>query len=445
MAETVDSLLVRLGLQVDAKSFREANSQFAGIRTGALALGTAIIGAGVGMVKMSDGIARSVDTLGKWSDAAGVSIRRAQQLTFALQQAGSVNAESDMMGMFANVESLRTQAQRGELSGWAMIESGLNLNSLMSMSNEEGLDFLMRGISDMADPERQRRALSELGFSGPAQHGVMTNYAATQQAYRRSDELGQADAELVEKAAAYMDALNELKTSTDSLKNEIADHLLPRMTDWINALTGGIQEYKPAAANAAAILAGDGSSLEKLEAMSDDPEVSKALGDFWSWFKEWNKAIKYTLSAADAFDEYTKEQTGRTLGERFDRRVIGSTPDTPQTKAYQAVTEDQASRSIKAASTGLSSDEMNYEPSASELIPHGNQSDLIEGNRRLLPNYVPALSRPTASNATTMNINVDARGSTDPMLTSERVRGVIRDEVGRMVNVSRDGIPNNVA
>lgn len=437
MAETIDELLVKLGCQVDAKSFKEANSQFAGIRTGALALGTAIIGAGVGMVKMSDGVARSVDTLGKWSDAAGVSIRRAQQLTFALQQAGSANAESDMMGMFANVESLRTQAQRGELSGWAMIESGLNLNSLMSMSNEEGLEFLMRGISDMADPERQRRAVDELGFSGVAQHGVMTNYAATQQAYRRSDELGQADADLIEKAAAYMDALNELKTSTDSLKNEIADHLLPRMTDWINALTGGVQEYKPAAANAAAILAGDGTSLEKMEAMSDDPEVSKALGDFWSWFKEWNKAIKYTLSAADAFEEYSKEKTGETLGERVDA--------VRKLREQQEAVRQSRPASPAAARSGLSADELGYEPASSELIPQGSRADLIEGNRRLLPNYVPALSRPTASNATTMNINVDARGSTDPLMTSERVRGVIRDEVGKMVDVSRDGIPTNVA
>lgn len=441
--ESVDELLVKLGLETDARGFREANNQLTMIRTTALAMGAAAIGAGVGLGRMSADVAKSVDGLGKWSNAMDVGLRKAQQLKFALELAGSANPEAEMMSMFENIEGLRTQAMRGELSDWALYESGMDLYQLRDMDNEQALEYLMRGLSQINDPDAQRRALGELNFSSPAQHGIMTNYAGTIAAFNRSDELGQADADLAEKSAAYLDAMTELKTATNDLKNMVADKLLPHMAEWVKALTGGVQEYKPAAANATAILLGEGSSLEKMEALSDDPEVSKVLGDFWSWFKEWNLAVKYSLSAAEAFDEYTKEKTGATLGERWDAA----------TKAREEQQRRLQRRSSPAPGSGrgLSLEELNYEPSASELIPQGNRSELIEGYKRLLHedltygavSAVPDFGRSTQSQSksTSLTVNVDARGSTDPGLTAERVRGVVRDEVGRMVSIEQDNMP----
>jgi len=437
--ESVDALLVKLGLETDARGFREANNQLTMIRTTALAMGAAAIGAGVGLGRMAADVAKSVDGLAKWSNAMDVGLRKAQQLKFALELAGSANPEAEMMSMFENIEGLRTQAMRGELSDWALYESGMDLYQLRDMDNEQALEYLMRGLSQINDPDAQRRALGELNFSSPAQHGIMTNYAGTIAAFNRSDELGQADADLAEKAAAYLDAMTELKTSTDSLKNVVADKLLPHMAEWVKALTGGVQEYKPAAANATAILLGEGSSLEKMEALSDDPEVSKVLGDFWSWFKDWNVAVKYSLSAAEAFEEYTKEKTGATLGERWDAATKAREE---QQKRLQQRPSPMRSSPAPGSGRGLSPDEASYIPMPGEIIPQGNQSDLIEGNRRLLPSYVPAFSSiGSSSNSSSLTVNVDARGSTDPGLTAERVRGVVRDEVGRMVEISRENLP----
>ena len=47
MAETIDSLLVSLGLETDAKSFQKANNAIKGVKDGVLQLAAA---AGVGSV-----------------------------------------------------------------------------------------------------------------------------------------------------------------------------------------------------------------------------------------------------------------------------------------------------------------------------------------------------------------------------------------------------------
>lgn len=455
MAEAIDELLVRLGLDVEAKGFKEANNQFAGLRTGALALGAVAITAGVGMVKMSDGVARSVDTLGKWSDAAGVSIRKAQQLKFALDQAGSANPESDMMSMFANVEDMRKRAMRGEIGGWELIETGINLNSLMSMNNEEGLDFLMRGVSDIADPERQRRALDEIGFSGVAQHGVMTNYDATQQAYRRSDELGNADEDLYEKSAAYTAAMGELSKAMDGFRQMVASQMLPGMTRFVEGVTDFSVENRDEIAaffkEAMPYLQAAATGIGLLVAAQIGQKGVAALGGVGGAAGTVARAgiVGAALSTWGWNADDLEEATGIRLPDWIFKPIGEMGSGSSSTGKPQGKSHTSSGTLIRGSDGrvkhSLSDEEMNYEPSQSELIPQGNISDLIEGNRRLLPSYVPSLARPTASNSTTMNINVDARGSTDPMLTSERVRGVIRDEVGRMVNVSRDGIPNNVA
>lgn len=526
--EHVDELLVKLGLDTDAKGFKEANSQFTNLRTTALITGGAIAGAMAGAFKMSDGIAKSADNLGKWAASMDANIQKAQQWKHALAQAGSANPESEMMGMYENMERLRTQAQRGQIDEWALIESGMSLYSLGSMSNEEGLEYLMKGISDLSrDPERQRRALAALNFSSPAQHGVMTNYDATLAQFQRSDELGNADPELYENAAAYTAALTELTKSTDNLKDVIAGQLLPHMTEWIKAATGFVVDNKGGAERAVEIIAGPGTPIEKAQSLVGDEEVRQSAastgGAYLKWINTatgWHPAnimLNKLLGGGEADTESEQDRpaaSGALIREQ-DGRVTSSTPDTPQTKAYQAVTEEvktrqadlpqpeltpeteahrqateevearqvefedaaqaptpqteayqavteeRALRSIKAASTGLSSEEMNYEPSASELIPQGNQSELIEGNRRLLPSYLPkhfqassgvpefnGNSRPDQAKGPVMNISVDARGSFDPAAieaaANRGVRSAVREEIARDVAAGMGDFQDNI-
>lgn len=477
MAEVVDELLVKLGLETDAKGFREANNQFAGLRTGALALGTVAIAAGVGLAKMSDGVARSVDTLGKWSNAAGVSIRKAQQLAFALQQAGSANPEADMMAMFANVEDMQRRARRGQLSEWELIESGLNLHSIANMSKEDGLDFLMRGVSDMPDPARQRRALDEMGFSGVGQQGVMTNYAGTIANFRRSDELGNADDELFKKAEAYTNAMGELSKSMDGFRQMVGSQMLPGMTRLVEGITGwsvenrseieeAFKEAMPflkatatgigvlvaaqvgtkgiAMLAAAATTSGPAAAVLGLGAFyMDEDNRRDGLDSFTGSLNHYKRWLLRQMGVEQSDDpipegwihvpEFNENTPARPGSPRVLPRSTDRTPSTPMP-------------------SGLTPDELSYRPSASELIAPGTHADFTEGNRRLMRGYYPgayapppSTSNPQASAGPTNYYSIDARGSTDPAATEAAVRRVVDERIANAVQVSRDGIPNNVA
>lgn len=243
MAELIDELLVRLGLETDAKGFREANSMFSGIRGSALATGAAIGGAYAGLAKISDGVAKSRDSLAKWADTANVSTKRAQELAYALRQVGGT--EADMMSMFDNMNQLRDQARLGTLPTEAFEVSGIDLYSILRLENEAALDQLMRAISSVKDPDQRRRLSSALNFSSPAQRAVMENYDRTNSDYRRAGELGGiADQDLFDKSAAYTAALTELEQAAQGLKDVVAGQLLPGMTELVEGITGFVVENR---------------------------------------------------------------------------------------------------------------------------------------------------------------------------------------------------------
>ena len=237
MAEAVDELMVKLGLETDAKGFREANNQFTAIRTSALATGAAITGAFAGMISISNDVANSRDVLNKWSDAANVSVKSAQKLAYAMKHVGG--SDQDALAMFERINALRDQALRGELPPWASAEAGFDLYAIRNMDADETLDYFGRNISNIQDQDRQRRLLSELGLSSPAASGILTNYNQTQANYQRFNELGGASSdELLQQSAAYTSAVVELKQAVDKFKETIAGEMLPGMTRFVEGVTG---------------------------------------------------------------------------------------------------------------------------------------------------------------------------------------------------------------
>lgn len=500
MAEAVDDLMVKLGLEVDAKAFREANTQFTSLRTTALtvgaAIGTALVGTGVGLAKMSADVAKSRDGLGKWAEAAGVSIKRAQELAFALAKAGSANPESDMMAMFGNIEKLRTQARRGELPTWAHEAPGLNLYAISSMTNEAALDHLMSGASSIGDKDLQRRVLDTLGFSGTAQVGVMTNYQRTKADYARANELGIADQQLMDNSAAYLDAMTELGQQTASLRDMVAGHLLPRMADWIEALTGWIGEHKKGIADTVGIVMGPGTLSEKADALAANPNARAFGGEVWGALQYHPAVAGVQNSPAMRLYRYLfgdsgegggsssarpsgppssdaifsaliqQESGGRHYGDgsmllsspkgaRGITQVMPATGRNPgygvsplandSQEEYLRFGRDYFAAMMKEfdGDTQKALAAYNAGPGAvkNAVSSHGaNWLSAMPGETQA---YVPSIMG-AASRNSSVTINVDARGSTDPAMTEERVRKVIDHRIGEMVTVGRDGISNNV-
>lgn len=291
MAEVVDELLVRLGLETDAKGFKQANAEFSGLRTTALAtgaaIGTALVGAGVAAVRMSADIAKSADDLGKWSKAAGVSVQFADKLSFAMAKFGGSSA--DARALIDRVNDIRESAEWGEIAQRAFTAAGFNPQQIQqqNMSTEQTLDFLSRGISGISDQDQRRQVMEALGISGPYAQNMMSDRGGFVAEMGRAEELGLITDALIENAAAYNDAVTENEKVLRSMREEIANNLLPIMKAWVESLTGWVMENKAGVTEAVSIVAGDGNAIEKAQRLVTNKEVQKTAGNATSAYFRW--------------------------------------------------------------------------------------------------------------------------------------------------------------
>lgn len=465
MAELIDELLVRLGLEADAKGFREANSLFSGIRGTALATGAALGGSLAGMAKISDGVAKSRDSLAKWADAANVSTQRAQQLAYALKQVGG--SEADAMAMLDNVNHLRDQAMKGELSAWAFEGMEFDVSAIGSMGAEEALDYLMRGISGIADPDRQRRVAGELGFSDPAALGVVTNADRTFSDYRRAGELGGiADQDLFDKSAAYTGALTELEQAAQGLKDIVAGQLLPGMTELVEGITGFIVEnkgdfaeflkaampYLQATATGIGALVAAQVGAKGVKWMAANAPAAAVAGLFAFYSEEENREKAYS-SAQSSINHLVRklkrvagiedDDPSQALPERPEGWVNEDVPWWPENGA-SGVGAAPPSGEISPQRTdnyGSPGSESAYRPEA-----YGPSNGEVSPQRT--DNYGPPGGEAIAgisTNTTTITvpITVDARGASDPAAVEVAARRAVEASQEGLIKIARQEFPGN--
>jgi hypothetical protein len=490
MAEAIDELMVKLGLDLDAKSFRDANNHFAAMRTTALATGAAIGGAFLGAVKISSDVAKAGDDLAKWSRSAGVAAQFAHKLGFAMKQVGGNDADARALIELAN--SWRDSAQWGELPTRAFTAAGFNPQQIQqqNMDVEQTIDFAARALSAM--PLDQRRQIAgSLGANDKA-FRLLSDYAGMNNSFIRADQLGGTPSdELLDNSEAYVTATSELGEMIDGFKNSVANEMLPGMTRIVEGITGwsienrdeiedAFQEAMPylkATATGIGVLvaaqAGKKGLAMLAAGLAANGPAAAAIGLGAFYMDEENR--RDATSSATGGINHQWQQVLRLMGvdqpddptpdgwvevPEFDEntparpsapRASSAPPAPPAPRVIPRSTD--RTPSAPRASSGLTPDEMNYIPSPGEILPQGTDAEFIEGNRRLMRGYYPSAYasppsgsslNPQASTTYAPTINVDARGSTDPLMTEQRVRRVIDNRIGEIVKVSLDGISNNV-
>lgn len=291
MAEVVDELLVKLGLETDAKGFKEANNQFSNLRTTALtlgaAIGTALVGAGVAAAKMSADIAKSADDLGKWSKAAGVSAQFADKLGFAMSKFGGSSA--DARALIDRMNDIREAAKWGELPEKMLTVPGFNpyLIQQQGMSTEETVDFFSREVSKITDPDKRRELLDASGITGAYAQNLLSDRGGYLAEMDQAEALGVITDSLIKNAAAYNDAVTNNEKALNKMREEIADRLLPIMSDWVDAMTGWVQDNKNGVIEAVDIVTGDGNAIQKAKRLVTNKEVQKTAGNTASAYLSW--------------------------------------------------------------------------------------------------------------------------------------------------------------
>lgn len=380
MSQPIDELLVRLGLETDAKGFKEANNQFTNLRTTALVTGGAIAGAFAGAVKVSANVAKSGDELAKWSRQAGVTAQYAAKLGYAMRQVGG--SDSDARGLVELANSLRDSAQWGELSERAFTAAGFNPQRIESegMSEEQTIDFLSQGLSAMG--RDQRRQIAESLGVGDKALRLLSDRQGMQQSFQRAGELGGLPTdELLANSEAYVAATTELSESITGFKNSLATELLPGMTRVVEGITGWslenrseIEEFlkeavpylKVTAAGVGtlvAIQAGKKGAAMMVAAAGNAPIIAAlGLAAFYADEEERSRAVTATRSAWN----YHKEGLlGGLIGEddpRFtpagpigEGSVNGDVPDTDYYFPGNAITDPEETPESKAFKGAINS------------------------------------------------------------------------------------------
>ncbi|EPZ8126490.1 hypothetical protein ACXV6R_004427 [Yersinia enterocolitica] len=87
MSETIDFLLVSLGLETDAKSFQTANDAVKGIKDGILQLAAAI-GTGVGLKDLTADLSASVLKMDRLSKITNFTVKQIDGLRYAMRNLG---------------------------------------------------------------------------------------------------------------------------------------------------------------------------------------------------------------------------------------------------------------------------------------------------------------------------------------------------------------------
>ncbi|WP_313487293.1 lytic transglycosylase domain-containing protein [Stutzerimonas kunmingensis] len=509
MAEAVDDLLVKLGLEVDAKGFKEANTQFSNIRTTALATGAAIGTAVAGMAKISFDVAKSADDLAKWSRTAGVTAQYAHKLGFAMKQIGG--SDSDARTLIELANSLRDSSKWGELPARAFTAAGFNPQQIdqQKMSPEQVIEFLSSGLSAMGLDQR-RQIGGALGINDKA-FRLLSDRAGMQSNFRRADELGAIPSdELLKNSEAFVTATGELKEVMEGFKKSIAGEMLPGMTKIVESITGFSVDnreeigkffeeatpYLQATAAGIAVLVAAQVGKKGLEAMGGVTGTATfaakaggigALISAWDWGPDdvesligvrppdWlfkplfggSGSASGPLSTNALFDALIQQESGgRHYGDgsmllsspKGARGVTQVMPATGRDPGYgvRPLANDSREEYLRFGRDYLAAMMKEFDGDTQKALAaynagpgavknavasHGaNWLSAMPGETQA---YVPSIMG-AASRNSSVTINVDARGSTDPAMTEERVRKVIDHRIGEMVTVGRDGISNNV-
>lgn len=228
---------LKSGLKTAAKV---GTAAVAAIGTGAVALGKSFVSG------ISD-LAAYGDQIDKNSQKMGISAQAYQEWDFILQHSGS--------SIDAMSKGMQTLSKKAEDNADAFEKLGIAQEDLASMSKEDIFAKTIEGLQQM-EAGTERDALAMELFGGAAKElGPLLNTTADEvnDMRKQVNELGGVMGDdAVKNAAAFQDALQNLKTAFSGIKRAFLSNFLPSFTKVLDGLTaifggdskGGVAKIK---------------------------------------------------------------------------------------------------------------------------------------------------------------------------------------------------------
>ncbi|WP_145931771.1 glycoside hydrolase family 104 protein [Yersinia bercovieri] len=249
MSETIDSLLVSLGLETDAKSFQTANDAVKGIKDGILQLAAAA-GTGVGLKALTADLSASVLEMDRLSKITNFTVKQIDGLRYAMRSLGlSPDAANQIV---QKIPDLQQRAKQGELGDKAYWNGAFNPTEFANKTGMDSLKYLIDAYGKM-DNDQRRNLRSGIGSgdNDPFTRLLEGGSKGLNASLKNFEELYKPlDPKLIDSANEFNKEMADLATNFDNLARSMGGDLLPI----INALLESINQF-----------------------IKENPEVSKAI------------------------------------------------------------------------------------------------------------------------------------------------------------------------
>lgn len=220
MPEAIDSLLVNLGLETDAESFKKAEGQFDSLQSKALQFG-AVIGAGFGLNELTFGFSEAANEANKLAEefeGLGVSPQLVSQMRGAFRLIDEDGSEAE--STIRNIADLMENTDWGEISD-AAFARGLDISGIQEAETAAeamaALNEQMRGM----DPRKAREMGQALGMSS-AQIRMFRDFDIANMRGQASEFAPMTEG-MSEAASEFTEGWNELSLAMDGLSNTISE------------------------------------------------------------------------------------------------------------------------------------------------------------------------------------------------------------------------------
>lgn len=205
----------------------------------------AAVAAGKAFIDSANDVAAYGDQVDKMSQKMGISAEAYQEWDFVMQHAG------------ASIDSLKTSmktlATAAETDSEAFEALGISQEQIASLSQEDLFSTTIAALQNVEDETQRTYLAGQLLGRGATELGALFNMSAeeTDALKQQVHDLGGVMSDdAVKDAAAYQDAMTNMNTSLEGLKNNMMTEFLPGITQVMNGLAGvfsgngGVEEIR---------------------------------------------------------------------------------------------------------------------------------------------------------------------------------------------------------
>ncbi|MEQ9937797.1 glycoside hydrolase family 104 protein [Pectobacterium polonicum] len=297
---TIDSLLVSLGLETDAKSFQKGADAIKGVTDGMLQLAAAA-GVGLGFKALTQGVASSYNELKRLSDITGFTVQQIRGLEFAMRRIGSSNPVASGQRLAQLIPDIVRRHDLGKLSSDAYMSQKFQPSEmsriLKTQGNDAATEYFLNAYGSMNQYERPYLQ-SGVGISANDDIARLGEYGG--KFFRESMNMSNAmtpeiDPKLAKVAQDFNDQMSELSRNFENLAYSMGARLLPT----VNALLDKVNEFAKSNPEASeGLLKGAGIAA----ATAATQQGMKMMG--MKWLSKLTGAVGYGWSAAEISEPF---------------------------------------------------------------------------------------------------------------------------------------------